>query len=402
VNDSLESVLGGEWCFHGDGRCFIVERRIPPGCIHGRTTVGDIADRLRRDFDHAPLLTTTGRPRQPLAFFDLETTGLSGGAGACVFLVGFGRFTEDGSFATRQYLLAGAGDERAMLERVGVELQRAGTLVSFNGKAFDAPMLETRYLFQRIDWPGGIVPHLDVVHPARRFWGQSKTDRSERQVYGSSRFVPAQDACSLLGLERRILGAARRDDVSGFEIPSCYFRFVRSCEAGALVGVLEHNRLDLLSLAALTARLFRLVAGGADEASDGREALALGKVYARAGDMARARAAFEKALSRGGVLIVAEASRALAVVERRAREHERAATHWRRVLDCPGCPTHLLREASEALAIHHEHRARDFEAARAFALRTVDEGSTGSRMAAACHRLARIERKLRRVRPLLA
>ena len=85
-------------------------------------------------------------------FFDLETTGLSGGAGTLAFLVGCGWFDDDGGFVTRQFLLARHADERALLEAVAAELARAGALVSFNGKSFDAPLLETRYLFHRLDW----------------------------------------------------------------------------------------------------------------------------------------------------------------------------------------------------------------------------------------------------------
>ena len=87
--------------------------------------------------------------RPPFVFFDLETTGLSGGAGTLAFLVGCGWFDRDGSFVTRQFLLARHADERVLLEAVAAELARAGALVSFNGKSFDAPLLEGRYLFHR-------------------------------------------------------------------------------------------------------------------------------------------------------------------------------------------------------------------------------------------------------------
>jgi hypothetical protein len=198
-----------------------------------------------------------------------------------------------------------------------------------------------------------------------------------------------------MGLERRVLLAWRRRDIPGFEIPSRYFQFVRSRDPRGLVDVLQHNRLDLLSLAGVTARLLQLVAGGADAAADDREALALGKIYARAGDEVRARAALEKALESGrGSIVEAEASRALALLERRARRHDRAAVHWRRVLDCMGCPGHLVREATEALAIHHEHRLRDLETAQAFALQHASEATHAASVAAARLRLARIQRKL--------
>src|SRR4029077_3318966 len=100
-------------------------------------------------------------------FFDLETTGLSGGAGTQAFLVGCGWVAGDGAVVARQFLLTRPSDERAMLEIVRAELARAGALVSFNGKSFDAPLLETRYAFHRVEWARDCLPHLDVLHPAR-------------------------------------------------------------------------------------------------------------------------------------------------------------------------------------------------------------------------------------------
>ena len=123
------------------------------------------------------------------------------------------------------------------------------------------------------------------------------------------------EACSLQALERQILGARRAGDVPGFEIPARYFQFVRSGDAGPLRAVLEHNRLDLLTLASLTARLLHLARTGPDGARDAREVLALGHVYARAGLEERARAR----VSRG--------DRALPVAARRLRsgQNPRAA-----------------------------------------------------------------------------
>ena len=142
--------------------------------------------------------------------------------------------------------------------------------------------------------------------------------------------------------------------------------------------VLEHNRLDLLSLAGLTARLLDVVQTGPDAAQDAREALALGGVYTRAGHDARALAALERAVEmsvsvRGDVRV--ESLRALAVALRRARRFEEAAACWRRLLDEPSCPSPCAREANEALAIHHEHRLRDLAAAKTFALQSLEPGA---------------------------
>ena len=145
---------------------------------------------------------------------------MSGGAGTYAFLVGCGAFDAEGGFVTRQFVLLRHADERQLLQMVGAELAPAGALVSFNGKSFDAPLIETRHLFHRLEWTGSRLPHLDVLHPARRFWSD-----------GAAGDTP----CSLVALERSVLGARRSGDVPGSEIPARYFQFVRSGDARPLV-----------------------------------------------------------------------------------------------------------------------------------------------------------------------
>jgi uncharacterized protein YprB with RNaseH-like and TPR domain len=401
----VEAQLGGQW----RAGCFIVERRWDRSSRHGSEEVGDVAKRFDRASNEAVLFAGGAPVRPPFVFFDLETTGLSGGAGTHVFLVGFGWFAEE-AFVTRQLLLTRFADERALLETVSNAIGSAGALVSFNGKAFDAPLLETRYLFHRQEWVGGRLPHVDVLHPARQFWKSC-------------------DSCSLTSLEEQVLGHRRARDVSGFEIPARYFHFVRTGDARPLVAVFEHNRLDLLSLAALTARLLHLAHCGPAAARDAREALALGRIYFRAGFASRACEAFEEALHRSGAPSAAaalgwersgapsaaaalgwersgwersgdvrvEALHALALAFRRIGRFGQAADCWRRLLDTPSCPDRVAREAIEALAIHHEHRVRDLAAARAFALKGLERAELEKRPAwseAVRYRLARIERKM--------
>ncbi len=166
------------------------------------------------------------------------------------------------------------------------------------------------------------------------------------------------------------------------------------------MAVLEHNRLDLLTLASLTARLLHLARYGPTAARDAREAYGLGTIYARAGLDARARDCFARAVhlcpAPPGAFdpLRIESLRALALAWRRARQWDEAAACWRRLLDTRGCPTPVGREAAEALAIHHEHRIRDLAAAKAFALRTLEPDVPPRWTEAAQHRLDRIERKM--------
>jgi uncharacterized protein YprB with RNaseH-like and TPR domain len=392
---ALELVLGGEWRARDGARSFVVARRFEADSPYGRLRVGDIAAQLSAAPRAASLLAT-GAPSVPFVFFDLETTGLSGGAGTHAFLIGCAWFDADASLIVEQHLMADFGAERGMLTLVAEDLAKAGALVTFNGKSFDAPLIETRYLFHRLSSPCAQVPHVDMLHPARRFWGGDPSL-----------------GCSLIALEQQLLGARRCGDVPGFEIPARYFQFVRSGDARPLADVLEHNRLDLLSLAGLTGRLLTLIEQGPAATDDEREALALGRIYARADDTARAEDAYARAVTlaahalnsgkrpRSGVEwtwtpqgIRIEALRSLALSARRSRRYHDAAVRWRQLLELQGCPNGIRREATEALAIHHEHRARDLAAAKMFALKSLETGSEAAWGDAVRHRLARIERKM--------
>lgn len=391
---SLEAALGGAWVEAGAARSFIVERREDREAWHGKVQVGALAAALSEAHPDAALLVTSeASASPPFVFFDLETTGLSGGAGTYAFLVGCGWFDADGGFVMRQFVLPRAADERPMLRAVAAQFAQAGTLVSFNGKSFDAPLLETRFSYHRLPWTAGHLPHLDVLHPARRFW-RSETPQGEAS------------SCSLGSLERHVLGAHRLADLPGAEAPGRYFQFVRSGDARPLADVLEHNRNDILSLAGLTVRLLQLVRAGAGESRDAREAIALGRLYERGGMPGRAAEAFVHALTlttgtpqdaRTGcsrALLRTEALHALALGARRDRRYDEAAARWREIVEQPRVPPGILREALEALAIHHEHRVRDLSTALAFARRTLDAGPIAARRDSLRHRLARIERKL--------
>jgi tetratricopeptide (TPR) repeat protein len=160
--------------------------------------------------------------------------------------------------------------------------------------------------------------------------------------------------------------------------------------------VLEHNRLDLLSLALVTARAAQLLDDGPTAARTAREALGMGRLYERGGMMAEAKSSFARAIEfrDADEDVRAEALRAFAHVARRLRHYDDAADAWRRVLGLTGCPRPIEREASQALAVHHEHRRRDFVSARDFTLRLLDVDENVTRRQAAEYRLARLDRKL--------
>jgi uncharacterized protein YprB with RNaseH-like and TPR domain len=303
-----------------------------------------------------------------LLFVDLETTGLSGGAGTYAFLVGCAAF-DDAALRVEQYLMIGHALERALLAAVRQSIEASDTLVTYNGKTFDVPVLETRFLYHREPPPFADRPHIDMLHTARRLW---------RGVRG---IVPApgvqSDGCALSSMEQALFGFRRFHDVSGFEIPTRFFAFLRSSDARPLMPVLEHNRLDLVSLAVLTARAARLLREDPQRVDEAREAYGVARMLEARGDNVSAEVWFMRAVMLGArswhaedALIRVHALRALALRCRRQGRYGEAAAHWEAVVAARACPPALLREALEALAIHHEHRSKDLHRARQYAERT--------------------------------
>ena len=414
--DQVAAVLGGRPADTPFGRCLIVDRRYEADRWHGGVRIGDcevqdfgplaILDPALTDGTGGLTPGTRGQtPDVPLRtfqrtiFIDLETTGLSGGAGTVAFLVGCGYF-DLGAFQVRQFLLTSHASERALLHAVAEFFKGTDLIVSYNGKTFDVPVMETRWLFHRLQMPLDNVPHFDVLHPARRLW-RARSGPADADDGG----------CRLSTLERTLFNVNRVGDVGGFEIPGRFFQFLRSGDPRPLEAVLEHNRLDLVSLAAVMARAVALTRGGHEACRDCHEALALGRIYERAAsderlsDRERVRSHAEICYRRGAqsrtVEVKAEALYRLALSHRRERRFGEAAAAWREILDLTEPKSvqrmtgmkPLRRFAAEALAIHHEHRDRDLDSARELALFALQD-SDGRRADDVRHRLARLDRKI--------
>ena len=391
----VADVLGGQWIESAHGAVLVVDRHYAADRRHGRTRIGEVLDTIEGGLEalHALGRAWPGREPRPystrLCFFDLETTGLAGGAGTQAFLVGCA-WPEDGGLHVRQFLLPGFEHERALLTMLSEWRRADDTLVTFNGRTFDLPLIETRYLFHRLPFHFGDLPHLDMLHPSRRLWKQRPT------IAGPPL---DDDSCRLSVLERHLAGYHRVGDVPGFEIPSRYFRFVREGDAHPLEAVLEHNRIDLISLALVTARAVALIGDGPRATSHPREALGLGRVYDLAEMSENAEASYAHAAALSAQVgrepdVRGEALRRLALCRRRAGRPREAAAAWEELLTVPGCPAVLRREAREALAIHHEHRSRDLDSARSLVIDVLSDGVTARTREAAEYRLRRIERKI--------
>ncbi len=402
-------VLGGVVDSCTDGLCIVVDRRYDADMRHGRHRIGDIVAMLREAEDglsalrrawpssRGSLSATAAETSAPsldgLCAIDLETTGLAGGAGTQAFLVGCARLDGD-AIVVRQFLAPGFEFERAQLLTLTDWMRDTTHLVTFNGRTFDLPLLEMRFSFNRLIWPWHQLPHLDALHPARRFWRERST------IVGPD---PDESSCSLGVLEKRLVGLHRVGDVPGFEIPARFFQFARDGRAEPLAAVLEHNRLDLVSTLLVSARASMLVVRGPAAAERGHECLGLGRVYERLGDIAGAETCFARAAAAatgvGDAELRAEALRRLAHSQRRGGRVDAAAASWEALLGTRGIRAHLRREAREALAIHHEHRAKDFGAARTLVLEALAEPLAERHRSSAQRRLERLDRKLIRKTP---
>jgi len=173
-------------------------------------------------------------PLEKCAFLDTETTGLAGGAGTYAFLVGVGRITPEG-FHLRQFFMREPCEEASLLHRLSEYLREFDTLVTYNGRTYDQPLLETRYRMARAKPPFASMEHLDLLYGARRLW--------------KLRF----DSCRLVELENQILGVERDGDLPGEMIPYVYFDYLRTKAVWRIVPILQHNALDILTLGCLTA-----------------------------------------------------------------------------------------------------------------------------------------------------
>jgi uncharacterized protein YprB with RNaseH-like and TPR domain len=349
---------------------------------HGRVHVA-----AARAWDAPGLAQLAREPRaarlalEGWAFVDIETTGLGARAGTVAFLVGIGWMERDG-FRIEQLLLRDPGDEPALLHAVERRLATFGGIVTYNGKAFDLPVLATRCLLARRPPLDPALVHCDLLHAARRVWAH--------------RF----DSCRLVALERRVLGLRREGDVDGRLVPDLYMDYLRRGDGRRLDPVLAHNRADLLSLLLLGSEAARFLArahgSGVDRAGDPAERAAdrlqAARVLLRSGDERRAADLLDGCLAGAAPPPVRMAARTLlAYIRKRQGDLAAACRLWEEQLrDDP-----TLVEPVEELAKVDEHRRRDPAAALArvqhrLAGAPLDAGSE----AALRHRRARLARKL--------
>jgi uncharacterized protein YprB with RNaseH-like and TPR domain len=381
----LEEAIPGRLVENNAGAFYMVEQTLPLQHTQGECALCDLLDHppayagyLARD-DAVRDLTY-----EDAVFFDIETSGLSGGTGTVAFLVGIGFYDGD-EFCVQQYFMRDFPDEPAMLTGLGEQLDRFGWAVSFNGRAFDLPILATRFLMNRIRPRLMGAPHLDLLLPARRLW---------KRRLGS---------CRLGNLENEILRFYRdQADVPGYLVPQLYFDYLRTGDARELSRVFYHNVHDVVSMAALAAHMCGLLHNPERSREVyGEDIVRAAALLEEAGERDRAAEAYRHAIACPmSPQAREEALHSLGLLYKRMGRIDEARDIWHALTEVRFGPDVF---PYVELAKDYEHRRKDYEAA----IRCTQEASDrvarwapgparSHALADLQHRMDRLQRKLER------
>jgi len=333
----IGTVMSGSVVPTGLGETFVYEERFAADYHHGHAPIRPAVP-LNIVSAWAADARLHELPIESFAFLDTETSGLAGGTGTYAFLVGAARFTEGGEFVLHQFFMRDPSEEPALLEALAAFLAPAEALVTFNGKAFDAPLLTTRYRMHRIPNPFEDFAHLDLLPLARRLW----RDRLESRA--------------LKFIEENVLQALRTlEEVPGYEIPYIYFDYLRTGDARPLKGVFYHNAMDVLAMAALLSHTAGMLADPFHEdIQHGLDVIAMAKLYEHLGQWETAARLFERGLQMElSQDYFWEAVRRLAVLQKRRGDFTQAVPLWEQA----AAEGHVY--AFVELAKYYEHRQHD-------------------------------------------
>jgi uncharacterized protein YprB with RNaseH-like and TPR domain len=314
------------------------------------------------------------------AFLDTETTGLMGGSGTYAFLIGVGRITAEG-FRVRQFFMRDYLEEKSVLAALEAHLSEFDVMITYNGKTYDQPLLETRYRMCRHKPPFSRIQHLDLLFGARRLWKLRL------------------ETCRLIQLEQQILGVFREGDLPGELIPYVYFEYLRAREAERLVPVFHHNAIDILTLACLTA-----VVPAAFRTSDaetlkqvglrrGEDFIGIARWLLKAGETERSLALFKRAIDLG--LPDKLLFRSLWDVASIEKKLGRPAAALKIYTELAGCRNDQRVGALEELAKYYEHDEKNYGVALEFTRQALEFERTETLV----KRKDRLERRLARPRP---
>lgn len=336
----IEDVLTGRFLENTGGSTFLTENTYSSSYKHGQVGL-HVPTPLQVIAEWAGSSAISQNTLDDFAYLDTETSGLAGGTGTFAFLVGVGRFI-DQDFQLVQFFMRDPFDEPAMLLALEEFLTPCKTLVTFNGKSFDAPLLTTRYTLQGWSSPTRRMEHIDLLHLARRLWRDRLPSRT------------------LSNLEVQILGAQRTDEeIPGWMIPQMYFDFLHDGDARPLKRVFYHNSMDVLSMAALLNLVANLLENPEGEKDiPASDQAAMGRLYEELGyhDLADQTYMTSISLEQPGDQKM-KTVLCLASLRKRRGDYQRALPLWEQAAG------EGYVEAFVELAKYYEHRAKDIPAA---------------------------------------
>lgn len=284
-------------------------------------------------------------------FLDTETTGLAGGTGTVPFLVGIGYFKNQ-EFIIEQYFIRDYHEEKAMLEALKKRLSLFDALVTFNGKSYDINLLTSRFIIHKLSNQLVRMPHLDLLHAVRRLYKRRLTD------------------CSLVNIEDKILGLQRVDDVPGFAIPGFYFDYLRTGQGHRLGSVFKHNRLDILSLAALAAHIGNVYKEPDNHLIHELDWYSLGRSFEAIDLLEQAIDCYETALRRAHANhLETEIRRSLSLAYKRSNQWTKAIEQWTILIQNGPYQSYPYEE----LAKYYEHHQQDNKTAMLWVNRALEQ-----------------------------
>lgn len=311
----------------------------------GLDITGDILFCLSKDTAFETLDLSTA------LFIDLETTGLSGGAGVVPFLVGLGYY-RDGKFWVSQYFLGDLAEEERMIQELIQFFSQMNfqSVVSFNGKCFDIPLLETRFILHKQPFILCELPHLDFLFSARSLWRHK------------------HENCRLSHLAREVVEAGRDEDIPSAEIPWRYFQYLNTGNMDLIEPILYHNQEDILSLLGVViigSLLFSEKEGV--EIADAMDYFGVGNVMEKVGETEKSihfyRRALEGELSDEVSLI---AKKKISAHFKKDQEWDKAKSLWEEIASSDTPSVNQLFALRE-LAMYLEHKEKKYEEARKIA-----------------------------------
>jgi uncharacterized protein len=357
------------------GEHFQSERLFAGHKQHGIADIGALCEMPANLLDALSAKEIPDAAPERWAFLDTETTGLSGGSGTYAFLIGVGRITRDG-FRVRQFFLREQAEEHSALAALDRHLNEFDVLITYNGKTFDQPLLETRYRMNRHKAPFARLGHLDLLHGARRLWKLRL------------------ESCRLVQLEQQILGFEREGDVAGELIPAVYFEYVRSREARPLIPIFHHNALDILTLACLTAIVpaaFRSTDAAALSrlgVRRGEDLAGIARWLLSAGELGPALELYKRAVDANlPDTLLFHTLWQIAQLERKLGNSNAAL---RLYTELAGCRNAFRPIALEELAKYYEHEERNYALALEFTRQAIGYEPSDART----HRRERLERRI--------